>query len=210
VLLPLLELLPALPASQAGALASAFGLGGEEVGNRFLASLATLGLLAEAAGDRALLCVVDDAHWLDVPTAEALLFAARRLEAEGVAMLLAARDGAARPHDRSDRRDRGRPAVAVRQVGGMVGALTMVLIGNPFSGVGSAPGPLPRPVGELGQLLPPGAGGNLLRRTGYFDGAGGSGHLLVLATWALFGIGALLASAVVARRRLPALAPAPA
>jgi hypothetical protein len=96
VLLPLLELLPALPASQAGALASAFGLGGEEVGNRFLASLATLGLLAEAAGDRGLLCVIDDAHWLDGPTAEALLFAARRLEAEGVAMLFAARDGAAR------------------------------------------------------------------------------------------------------------------
>jgi hypothetical protein len=96
------------------------------------------------------------------------------------------------------------------RTGGMVGALTMVLIGNPFSGVGSAPELLPRPVGELGQLLPPGAGGNLLRSTGYFDGAGGSGHLLVLSAWALFGIGALLASAVVARRRLPALAPAPA
>ena len=42
----------------------------------------------------------------------------------------------------------------------------MVLVGNPFSGVGSAPELLPQPVGGIGQLMPPGAGGNLLRSTG--------------------------------------------
>jgi hypothetical protein len=49
----------------------------------------------------------------------------------------------------------------------------MVLIGNPFSGVGTGPELLPQPVGAIGQLLPPGAGGNLLRSTAFFDGAGG-------------------------------------
>ncbi len=56
-----------------------------------------------------------------------------------------------------------------------IGALTMIFVGNPFSGVGSAPELLPEPAGAIGQLLPPGAGGNLLRSTGFFDGAGGDG-----------------------------------
>jgi hypothetical protein len=82
--------------------------------------------------------------------------------------------------------------------GALLGALTMVLVGNPFSGVGSAPELLPQPVGFLGQLMPPGAGGNLLRSTGFFDGAAAAGHLAVLATWALAGLTLLL---VAARRR---------
>lgn len=53
-----------------------------------------------------------------------------------------------------------------------IGALVMVFIGNPFSAAATAPELLPEPVGALGQLLPPGAGANLLRSTGYFDGAG--------------------------------------
>jgi hypothetical protein len=53
-----------------------------------------------------------------------------------------------------------------------IGALVMVFIGNPFSAAASAPELLPQPVGGLGQLLPPGAGANLLRSTGFFDGAG--------------------------------------
>jgi hypothetical protein len=68
------------------------------------------------------------------------------------------------------------------------GALAMVLIGNPFSGVGSAPEMLPQPVGGIGQLMPPGAGGNLLRSTGFFDGAAAGGYALVLVVWALAGL----------------------
>jgi hypothetical protein len=91
--------------------------------------------------------------------------------------------------------------------GALLGALTMVLVGNPFSGVGSAPELLPEPVGGLGQLMPPGAGGNLLRSTGFFDGAGATGHVAVLATWALAGLALLL---VAGRRRQRAGAASPA
>ena len=66
------------------------------------------------------------------------------------------------------------------ELGLILAALAMVLIGNPFSGVGSAPELLPEPVGAIGQLMPPGAGGNLLRSTGFFDGAAAGGHAAVL------------------------------
>jgi hypothetical protein len=81
------------------------------------------------------------------------------------------------------------------------GALLMIFVGNPFSGMGSAPELLPTPVGAIGQLLPPGAGGNLLRSTGYFDGAGAAGHLVVLGAWALAGLALLVA--VHAKRSAP-------
>jgi hypothetical protein len=81
--------------------------------------------------------------------------------------------------------------------GGMlVVAPLMVFIGNPFSGVSSAPELLPKPAGLLGQLLPPGAGGNLLRSTAFFDGAGAGGHLAVLVTWAVLGLAAVAAAAL--------------
>jgi hypothetical protein len=84
------------------------------------------------------------------------------------------------------------------------GALAMVLIGNPFSGVGSAPEMLPQPVGGIGQLMPPGAGGNLLRSTGFFDGAAAGGYALVLVVWALAGVAlVLLAGHVRGKLRLP-------
>jgi hypothetical protein len=60
------------------------------------------------------------------------------------------------------------------RAGAAVGALLMVLVGNPLSGVSSAPELLPEPAGAIGQLLPPGAGGSLLRSTAFFDGAGGA------------------------------------
>ena len=84
-----------------------------------------------------------------------------------------------------------------------VGALTMVLIGNPFSGVSSAPEMLPQPVGDIGQLLPPGAGGNLLRSTAFFDGADAGGHIAVLVAWVLVGLVALAAAAMRKRRLAP-------
>ena len=88
--------------------------------------------------------------------------------------------------------------------GAAVGALAMVLVGNPFSGVGSAPELLPKAAGTIGQLMPPGAGGNLLRSTGYFDGAAAGGHVAVLITWTLAGVVLLLAAEARIRRQAPA------
>jgi hypothetical protein len=92
----------------------------------------------------------------------------------------------------------------------IAGALTMILVGNPFSGVGSAPELLPRPTGAIGQLMPPGAGGNLLRSTGYFDGAGAGGHIAVLVGWALVGLAILLAAGARDRRLATRGRPSPA
>ncbi|KAA2255459.1 AAA family ATPase [Solihabitans fulvus] len=93
LLRPGLDRLGVLPEPQATALRGAFGLvpGGNR--DRFLVGLAALSLLAELAGDGPLLCLVDDAHWLDRASADALLFAARRLDAEGVVLVFAARTG---------------------------------------------------------------------------------------------------------------------
>jgi DNA-binding CsgD family transcriptional regulator len=90
---PLLELLGDLPEVQAGALRSALALGPPTPGDRFTVPAALLSLLARAAEERPLLAVIEDAQWLDEPSLEALLFVGRRLEAEGVAMLGALRDG---------------------------------------------------------------------------------------------------------------------
>lgn len=92
-------------------------------------------------------------------------------------------------------------AALLGQAGIGVGAMTMVLLGNPFSGVTSAPQLLPEPVGFIGQLLPPGAGGTLLRSVSFFDGARITGPALTLAAWALLG---LTAVALGALRRRPA------
>jgi DNA-binding CsgD family transcriptional regulator len=89
---PFLELMDRLPQPQQGALAVAFGLGAGPAPNPFLVGLAVLGLLAEAAEQQPLLCVVDDAQWLDSASARALAFAARRLLAEKIAVIFATRE----------------------------------------------------------------------------------------------------------------------
>ncbi|MFJ6563136.1 AAA family ATPase [Streptomyces sp. NPDC091412] len=101
LLWPLRTRIDALPAPQAAALRAAMGET-EGEGDRFRAFLGTLSLLADAAEEAPLLVVVDDAHWLDDASAAALLFAARRLQAERVALLFAARDGDAREFDAGD------------------------------------------------------------------------------------------------------------
>ena len=73
-----------------------------------------------------------------------------------------------------------------------VSAALMVFIGNPFSGVTSAPELLPGAVRSIGRALPPGAGANLLRSTAYFDGNGSSGHLAVLIAWIVGGWAAVV------------------
>jgi AAA ATPase-like protein len=92
LLRPALEQLDLLPPPQASALAKAFGLA-DGPADRFLAELAVLGLLAQAAQERPVLCLVTDAQWLDRASADALVFVARRLEIEPIVLLLAAADG---------------------------------------------------------------------------------------------------------------------
>jgi DNA-binding CsgD family transcriptional regulator len=92
LLRPALGQLDVLPRPQAQALRGAFGLAGTPAADRFLIGLAALSLLSELAGDGALLCLIDDAHWLDHASADALLFAARRLESEGIVLLASARE----------------------------------------------------------------------------------------------------------------------
>ncbi|MGW3346971.1 helix-turn-helix transcriptional regulator [Nonomuraea rubra] len=92
LLRPVLDRLGTLPGPQAAALRGAFGLAEVTETDRFLVGLAALTLLSELAGERPLLCLVDDAQWLDHASASALLFAARRLRSEGIALVVAARD----------------------------------------------------------------------------------------------------------------------
>ncbi|MEV4880019.1 ABC transporter permease [Streptomyces cyaneofuscatus] len=73
-----------------------------------------------------------------------------------------------------------------------VGGLLMILLGNSFSGVTSAPQLLPEPVGAIGQWLPPGAGGSLLRSVAFFDGSAAGGPVLTLALWSALGLAAVL------------------
>ncbi|MEV0650703.1 AAA family ATPase [Phytomonospora sp. NPDC050363] len=92
LLRPALDRLDALPGPQAAALRGAFGLAPMSTTDRFLVGLATLSLLSELAEERPLLAVVDDAQWLDQASAAALAFASRRLQSEGVALLVSARE----------------------------------------------------------------------------------------------------------------------
>ncbi|GAB4587909.1 hypothetical protein [Nocardia sp. IFM 10818] len=101
-------------------------------------------------------------------------------------------------------------AAALGRPGIGLAALTMLLIGNPFSAATSAPEMLPQPWGALGQLLPPGAAASLLRSVAFFDGAAATTPLTVLLTWSAAAL-ALLTFATLRTRestQAPELAPA--
>jgi DNA-binding CsgD family transcriptional regulator len=89
---PMLEGLGRLPPPQRGALGTAFGLSSGAPPDRFLVGLAVLSLLSDTAEERPLLCLIDDAQWLDRSSAQTLAFVARRLQVESVVLLFAERE----------------------------------------------------------------------------------------------------------------------
>jgi DNA-binding CsgD family transcriptional regulator len=90
---PLLDVLTEIPERQAEALRGALGIASVEIADQFTIGAATLSLLAAAAEKRPLLAVIDDAQWLDRSSADALVFASRRLKADRVCVLFACRTG---------------------------------------------------------------------------------------------------------------------
>jgi hypothetical protein len=90
------------------------------------------------------------------------------------------------------------------RVGLAVGALMALLLGNPLSGLNSAPEMLPSGWGTVGQWLPQGATATLLRSTAFFDGAGATTAIAVLSCWAVAGIGLIVLAAVRQARSVPA------
>ena len=91
LLAPMLDRLEQLPVPQRDALRTAFGFGAGPAPDRFLVAMAVLSLLSEVAGEQPLVCVIDDQQWLDQASAQALGFTARRLAAEPVGLVFAAR-----------------------------------------------------------------------------------------------------------------------
>ena len=91
LLQPSLDRLSSLPQPQRDGLSSAFGLASHVAADPFLIGLATLTLLADRATERGLLCIVDDSQWIDTESLQAIAFAARRLRADGIAILFGMR-----------------------------------------------------------------------------------------------------------------------
>jgi predicted ATPase len=91
LLTPMLDRLQRLPGPQRQALRTAFGLSSGPAPDRFLVGLATLSLLADVAEEHPLVCLVEDEQWLDRASAQVLGFVARRLQAESVGLVFAAR-----------------------------------------------------------------------------------------------------------------------
>lgn len=95
---PFLDRLDRLPGPQRDALGTAFGLRSGDPPDGFFVGLAVLGLLSEVAAGQVLICLLDDAQWLDRASAQALGFVARRLGAEGIVLVFALREPSEEPH----------------------------------------------------------------------------------------------------------------
>src|SRR5215468_6186360 len=122
---PFVDRLERLPGPQRDALGTAFGLRDGGAPDRFLVGLAVLSLLSDIAEERPLVCVVDDAQWLDAASAQALAFAARRLGAESVGLVFAVREPG------GERHLQGLPELAV---GGLDDSDARELLGTAVAG----------------------------------------------------------------------------
>ena len=122
---PYLDRLERLPGPQRGALGTAFGLRDGGAPDRFLVGLAALSLLSDIAEKRPLVCIVDDAQWLDAASAQALAFVARRLGAESVGLVFAVREPGGEQHFA------GLPELAV---GGLADGDARELLGTVLAG----------------------------------------------------------------------------
>jgi len=145
LLAPVLDLRGQLPAAQRSALEGALALGPSSEQPRFAVATATAGLLAVAAEDRPIAVVLDDAHWLDEESLEAVLFASRRLRHDRLGFLIATRPGAAGPAgsgfeelelerlDEAEAEAVVRGAVPVAVAAGPLGELVAAAAGNPLA-----------------------------------------------------------------------------
>jgi hypothetical protein len=122
---PFLDRLKRLPGPQHDALGTAFGLRDGDAPDRFIIGLAVLSLLSDVAEERPLVCIVDDAQWLDAASAQALAFVARRLGAESAGLVFAVRE----PSD--ERHFEGLPELAV---GGLDDRDALELLGTVVAG----------------------------------------------------------------------------
>lgn len=151
----------ALAGVAAGSLVTLLGLRGVRAATALTGAAALVGLAAAAITDSWL--GVLTGNWWAEAGALGLMALAAGAAVAGFAALL------------------GRAGIGI-------GALLVVLLGNPWSGVTSAPELLPEPVGAIGQLLPPGAGGTLLRSVAFFDGSGAGTAVVTLSTWTVLGL----------------------
>ena len=128
---PMLDQLAHLPGPQRDALATTFGLSNGDPPGRLLVGLAVLGLLAEVAREQPLVCVVDDVQWLDRASAQALMFAARRLGAESVAMVFASRE----PSEQQQSDEEESTGLQELVVGGLPDEDARALLGSALPGL---------------------------------------------------------------------------
>ena len=141
---PMLGRLKCLPGPQRDALSTAFGLSAGPPPDRFLVGLAVLSLLADAAEEQPLVCIVDDAQWLDLVSSLTLTFVARRLLAERVGLVFAQRESG---------EERGLSGLPELAIGGLAAADARLLLDTTF------PGPLD---GRVRERILAEAGGNPL------------------------------------------------
>ncbi|MFJ8074055.1 ABC transporter permease [Streptomyces sp. NPDC096176] len=170
----------ALAGVAAGGLVTMLGLRGRRAAVALVGASVMVGITAAALAHSWL--GVLDGNWWAEAGALSLTVAAIAAPVAGLAALL------------------GTPGIGL-------GALLMVLIGNPFSGAASAPELLPEPVGAIGQWLPPGAGTTLLRSAAYFDGHAAAAPAVVLSAWAALSLAAVLLGG--SRRTTSPAVPAP-